>query len=46
MVGAAEGALARVDDWIRKRFRLRAEVEKQLLKISARQIGRPFWSRF
>jgi transposase InsO family protein len=26
--------------WIRKRFRLRPEVEKQLLKISARQIDR------
>jgi transposase InsO family protein len=26
--------------WIRKRFRLRAKVEKQLLKISARQIDR------
>jgi transposase InsO family protein len=26
--------------WIRKRFRLRREVEKQLLKISARQIDR------
>jgi len=26
--------------WIRKRFRLRSEIEKQLLKISARQIDR------
>lgn len=40
LVGAAESAIALWLPWIRKRFHLRPEVEKQLRKISARQMDR------
>ena len=40
VVGAVESAAAEWMPWIRKRFRVRPEIEKQLLGISARQIDR------
>jgi hypothetical protein len=39
-IGAAESAAADLDAWIRKRFKLSPEIEKQLLSISPRRMDR------